>query len=225
MMRKTLVLAFVFGLVGCTVSEQDRTEQEVNAAGEVLAPLPEEDERSWRQPEVIISVMPMLVGKTVGNLYAGDGFYAFELAKTGARVIATDPDPANVERMIARKKKEGLGDDVLLVRHAPEGTTGLEQNEADMALVVHSYRSIPDRIGFFQRLRLQLNAPRPLIMVDFNPEASPVGPPMDMRMLDREVMDEMDQVGYTDIGSYSKKLPYQWLMIAQDFVEMPEGLE
>ncbi|MBK6752224.1 MAG: class I SAM-dependent methyltransferase [Flavobacteriales bacterium] len=185
---------------------------------------PSADESSWRQPATLFSVLPMIPGSTVANIMAGDGYYAFELLKAGAaKVIAIDPDEGNVERIRAKAESLGFGKDKLEVRHAPLGTTGLQNGEADLALCVHSYPNLPDRINYLRKVRTALKSPAPLVLVDFNPADSPVGPPLDQRWSDQQVMDEMELVGATDIGAYSKKLPYQWIVIALDFVEIPDG--
>ncbi|MBK8338654.1 MAG: class I SAM-dependent methyltransferase [Flavobacteriales bacterium] len=169
---------------------------------------PTADESSWRQPATLFSVVPMIPGSTVANIMAGDGYYAFELLKAGAaKVIAIDPDESNVERIRAKATTLGFGPDRLEVRHAPPGTTGIQNGEADLALCVSSYPNLPDRINYLRSVRATLKSPAPLVLVDFNPAASPVGPPMDQRWSDQQVMDEMEQVGATDIGAYSRSSP------------------
>lgn len=181
-------------------------------------------EASWRQPEVLWSIIPKVAGTTVANLFAGDGYYAFELVKAGARVIAIETDAGLAEQIKQQARSLGIGSDVLEVRLVEQGT-GLNPGEADMAFCAKSYLTIPDRINYFRQVRSALKSPAPLILVDFIPSETPVGPPVQDRIPDQAVMDEMELVGCTDIGAYGKKLPYQWVVIAMDFVADPNEAE
>ncbi|HMQ74887.1 MAG TPA: class I SAM-dependent methyltransferase [Flavobacteriales bacterium] len=181
-------------------------------------------EAAWRQPEVLWTLIPNVAGTTVANLFAGDGYYAFELVKAGARVIAIETDAGLVDRIKQHAKGLGLGPDVLEVRLVEQGT-GLRPGEADMAFCAKSYLTIPDRIEYFKQVRSALKTPAPLILVDFMAAETPVGPPIQDRISDQAVMDEMELVGCTDIGAYGKKLPYQWVVIAMDFVADPNEVE
>lgn len=207
-------------MAGCDRSSQEDTNK--GQGTQVATSSSGQEDGSWRQPAALFSTFPPYQGKTVLNMYAGDGFYAFELVRSGANVIATDPDPENVRRMEVRKKELGLGDDRLRVRLASPDAPGVGPGEADLALCVHTYMAIPDRINYLRKVRAMLPSPAPLILVDFNPAPSPVGPPMDQRVSDQFVMDEMELVGGTDIGGFSKKLPYQWIVVCMDFVPGPD---
>ncbi len=166
-------------------------------------------EAAWRQPAVLWTLIPNVAGARVANLFAGDGYYAFELVKAGARVIALEHDAGLVEQIKQRAKAQGISPDVLEVRLVEQGT-GLTPGEADMAFCARSYVTIPDRINYFRQVRSALKTP---------------APPIQDRISDQAVMDEMELVGCTDIGAYGKKLPYQWVVIAMDFVADPNEAE
>ncbi len=180
------------------------------------------EEDAWRKPEVLISIIPPVVGKTVAVLFPGDGYYAFKLVEAGARVIAIEPDAGQAERLKEEARKRGLDAGALEVRAASQGT-GLNPGEADMAFCSRSYLSVPDRLNYFKAVRTALKSPAPLVLVDFAPVESPVGPPAAERISEQTVMDEMEVLGCTDIGAYGKKLPYQWVVIAMDFVADPDA--
>lgn len=181
-------------------------------------------EAAWRQPELLWTLIPNVAGTTVANLFAGDGYYAFELVKAGARVIAIEQDAGLAEQIKQRAKAQGISPDVLEVRLVEQGT-GLKPGEADMAFCAKSYVTIPDRLNYLREVRSALKTPAPLILVDFMAAETPVGPPMQDRISDQAVMDEMELLGCTDIGAYGKKLPYQWVVIAMDFVADPNESE
>ena len=51
---------------------------------------------------------------------------------------------------------------------------------------------------------------------------------MSDRMSSEKIMDEIGMVGYTDIGAYSAKIPYQVFLFASyqtEVLPMPEGVD
>ncbi len=173
----------------------------------------------WHATDSLFKLMGGVNGKIVADLFVGDGYYTRKLLEAGARVIAMDDDPRNVEAITAWKSEAGIGDDRLLIRSATPGTPNLNLAEVDMALCTRPFISIPDRTGYFTKVKASIKPPSMLFIVDFLPQQTPVGTPMDQRVTDEQVMDAMEPVGFTDIGGYTKKLPYRFVVQAMDFVE------
>lgn len=176
----------------------------------------------WHNTDTLFTIMGGVQGKVVADLFAGDGYYTWKLIDAGARVIAIDDDAGSIAALEQEKKARGIGDDRLLLRVTPAGTPGLLANEADMALCTRPYLTINDRQAFFTQVRQGLKPPRRVFIVDFLAEQTPVGPPMDQRAGQEMVMGEMSTFGFTDIGAYSKTLPYRFVLFAQDFQEVNE---
>jgi hypothetical protein len=180
-----------------------------------------DDRENWQRPHELFFMMEgFLKGKTVADLFAGDGYFTFKLIEQGANVIAIDTDPANIAKLEARKKELGLSDDRLKIRAVPVGVPGLSPGEADAALIVHSYTRITDRRNYIQRLREGMKFPRPLFMVEWQYRETPIGPPLTERMPVEAVMEELGSFGFTDVGQHSAKMPYQVIFFASDPMEM-----
>lgn len=163
-------------------------------------------------------------GKVVADLFAGDGYIAFNMLQAGAaKVIAVDTDPANVEAMEKRREDLGIGRDRLEVRLAKPGDTGLEMNEVDLAFIFNRYTTIQDRKSYMQKVRLGTKAPKTVYIIDFLVAQTPVGPPVEQRMSDSQMMDELGEFEYTDMGARGDLLPYQYVLFAQDYVEGAES--
>lgn len=173
----------------------------------------------WHATDSLFKVMGGVSGRTVADLFVGDGYYTMKLIEAGARVIAMDDDPRNIEAITAKKKEMGLGDDKLVVRSSTPGAPALSPGEVDAAICTRPFISIPDRTGYFKKVKACVKSPSPVYIIDFLPEQTPVGTPMDQRMSDEQVMDGMEPCGFTDIGGYTKLLPYRFLIVAQDYVE------
>ncbi|HEY0978126.1 MAG TPA: DUF1698 domain-containing protein [Flavobacteriales bacterium] len=213
----TLIAALILGLMACDQPTKDPATQVPanstpgNATGPDAA-----GEDDWRSADSLIAVLGGVQGKVVADLGAGDGYYTWHLLKAGAKVIAVDEDANHIAALEARKKELAIGDDRLLIRMVSPGTTGLQPGEADIALITRPYSSIPDRANFIGQLRMGTRAPHVTAFVDFLQQQTPVGPPMDERVHPDQVMDELGVMGYHDVVSLTKKMPYRFLVVAQD---------
>ena len=179
----------------------------------------------WHTVDSLIVAMGGVNGKTVADLFVGDGYYTRKLLEAGAKVIAMDDDPRNIEALEEMKKELGICDERLVIRTSKPGVPNLSMNEVDVALCTRQLLSMPDAVGYFSKLRTCVRFPCNTFIVQFLPEQTPVGPPLDTRMPEDRVMDAMEPCGYTDIGSYSKKMPYRYMVHALMFSGEPGEVE
>lgn len=178
------------------------------------APL-ERDE--WQRPEVIIGMANSdLTGMVFGDLFAGDGYFTWKLIDAGANVIAIDNDPKNVEALKAEKKARGLSDERLKIRAVPVGDPGLNIDEVDVALLVHKYHGIKDKVSYFSQLRKGMRYPKYLMVVDWQYRETPIGPAMSERTPTNDLMEELLKFGWSDVGAHSDKIPFQVIFFAND---------
>ena len=187
-----------------------------NATGKPGCP-PARTPDDWHTVDSLFAAMGGVNGKTVADLFVGDGYYTMKLLEAGATVIAMDDDPRNIEALEAKKKELGICDERLIIRTGMAGAPNLSVNEVDVALCTRQMLSIPDPVGYFSKVRSCVRFPSNTFIVQFLPEQTPVGPPMDTRLPEDRVMDAMEPCGYTDIGSYSKKMPYRYMVHAMMF--------
>lgn len=179
---------------------------------------------SWQRPQEVFSSMGGIKGKVVADLFAGDGYIAFSMLEAGAsKVIAIDSDPANIAVMQSKKQALGIGDDRLVIRQAQPGETGLGSEEVDLTFMFNRYTTIQDRASFMRKVRAATRSPRTVYIVDFLVAETPVGPPLGQRMTDAQMMDELGEYDYTDMGARGNILPYQYILFAQDYIEGAEA--
>jgi hypothetical protein len=166
---------------------------------------------------------PDIKGMIVADLFADDGYFTFKLIEAGANVIAIENDPAKVAKLEARKRELALGDDRLRIRAVPVGDPGITNGEADVALITHRYTGIQNKASYITRLREGLAPPRPLFIIEWQYRETPVGPPLEQRMSLENLMDEVGELGYSDIGAHSAKMPYQVIFLATDYIELDDA--
>lgn len=170
---------------------------------------------AWQKPQEVFLLMGNdLRGRTIADLAAGDGYFTFKLIEVGANVIAISDDQRQLDAIEARKKEMKLSDERLRTRLAPKGQAGLAPEEADACLLVHSYVSIPDKKSYLQQVYAGTRMPKPLFILEWLSTETPMGPPMTDRIPSERIMDDIGLAGYTDVGTYSAKIPNQAFIFA-----------
>ena len=204
---------------------QEGSAQPQQTSTPTTAPSATTSERDgWQRPHELINMIgPNIKGMVIADLFADDGYFTFKLIEAGANVIAIENDPAKVAKLEERKRELGLGDDRLRIRAVPVGDPGLGQGEAEAALITHRYNTIQNKASYIKRLRQGLLAPRPLFIIEWQYRETPIGPPMSQRMPTEDLMDEVGELGYSDIGAHSAKMPYQVVFLATDYMEMDDA--
>ena len=176
---------------------------------------PSRDE--WQRPQELLNVMGAhLVGNTVADLFADDGYFTFKLLDAGANVIAVVDSEAKAIAIRQEKDRQGIPDTRLQVRVSGPDEPGLGMAEADVALLAHSYLKIPDRASYFEKLRAGLREPRTLYILDWQYRLTPIGPPIEQRIRMEDVMDEMGIYGFAGVGALGNKIPYHVIYMASD---------
>lgn len=217
-MRNSVLFApaFALALASCGGDQGSSTTPTTSATQPTTTQAPT-DRDQWQAAGEVFTAMGGVGGKTVADLFAGDGYMTFKLIDAGANVIAIDTDPKALEAIEARKKAAGLGDDRLRTRLTTAGEPGITMEEADAALCMHKWMEIQDRATFFSKMRAGLKKPKLVGIVEFMPEPTPVGPPIEQRVTPDEVMSGLEQPGFTDVTGLTKKIPYQFIVIGQDY--------
>lgn len=228
-MRLFTIAALLVLLAGCDTSEQDESSASTTSdttsvtKPDAAAPAVANDRDSWQRPHELLQMIgPDIKGMTIADLFADDGYFTFKLIEAGANVIAIDNDPAKIASLEERKRELGLGDDRLRIRAVPVGDPGIANGEADVALITHRYTGIKNKASYISRLRQGLVPPRPLFIIEWQYRETPVGPPLAQRMPTENLMDEVGELGYSDIGAHSAKMPYQVIFLATDYMELDE---
>lgn len=170
---------------------------------------------SWQKPQEVFLLMGNdLRNRTIADLAAGDGYFTFKLIEVGANVIAISDDPAQLAAIEARKKEMKLSDERLRTRLGSASDPMLAPNEVDACLLVHSYTRIPDKKSYLVKVYEGTKMPKPLFLLEWLNTETPIGPPMTDRMSSERIMDDIGLAGYTDVGTYSAKIPHQAFIFA-----------
>ncbi len=174
----------------------------------------EEDRIKWQKPYEVIDKLD-IEGKTVADIGAGTGYFAFRMLNKVQKVIAIDIDKRFIDYM--QQKIRQVPDSLqsrFETRLGESNDPMLKHNEVNVILVVNTYHHIDDRIRYFRGLQKNLDIDGKLVIIDFKKKRTPNGPPKKMRMAAKTVVEELEEAGFTHIEVDEDTLPYQYIITA-----------
>lgn len=164
----------------------------------------------WQKPQLVIEKLGDLTNKTVVDIGAGTGFFAFKLSDKAKQIIAADADERFVEYM--NDKNDSIKKANLITRKAEYDTPPINKNEADLVMMVNVYHHIENRSHYFKQLLEGLTTTGELAVIDFKKGDLPVGPPNEMKLSATDVIDELNAIGYANVMHDTTSLPYQYIL-------------
>ena len=174
-----------------------------------------EDRVIWQKPELVIRKLGDIKGKTIVDIGAGTGYFTFRLARSGAKVIAVDIDPQAIEWM--ENQKERYSEEIknnVDIRLASFSDPNLNNQEADVALMVNTYIYIENRITYLKNLQRGLKKGAKLVIVDFKKKTTAIGPELSQRISLLDVENELTEAGFTILNEDDTSLEYQYFVSA-----------
>ena len=88
----------------------------------------------------------------------------------------------------------------------------LPPNSLDLAILLSTYHEIAQPIDFMKKIKLALRPKGRLAILEFSDE-SPIGPPVQVRLPEDLVINELKQAGFTLSQRHTFILPYQYFLI------------
>jgi SAM-dependent methyltransferase len=170
----------------------------------------------WQQPDLVISQLGDLEGKTVADIGAGTGYFTFRMVPRAAKVIGIDIDPRCINFMDSVKvrlpEKYRTRFESRLAR--PEDPL-LKPGEADAVTIVNTYGYIENRVAYLRTLQAGMSAGALLVIIDFKKNNLPVGPSDEFKVALPEVEKELLKGGFEISKIDTKTLDYQYIVIAK----------
>lgn len=181
---------------------------------------PERDE--WQKPEAVIAALALEGDETVVDVGAGSGYFTVRLAQAvpRGRVVAVDVDPEMVAHVRERAAAEGLTN-VTAALTSP-GDPGAPP-DADLVFVCNVLHHVPDWPGWLTRLQGTLRTGARLVILEFEPEPTPVGPPVEHRIRPASLMEAAVRAGWTPVEVDDALLPYQYVAVFTKAGPAPEA--
>jgi SAM-dependent methyltransferase len=169
----------------------------------------------WQNPDLVLSLLGDLSGKTIADIGAGSGYFSFKLAKNAQKVIALDVDPNALEYIKEQKNVVGDWSSNIEVRLTPPDVPNLLPEEADKVLIVNTYSFLPDKIKYLVRLRDGMKDGAQLVIIDFKAGDMPVGPSETFKQDPVDVVAALRAINLKDIKVDMERLQYQYIITAK----------
>ncbi|MDP4711784.1 MAG: methyltransferase domain-containing protein [Saprospiraceae bacterium] len=168
----------------------------------------------WQQPDKVMAYLGDLQGKRVMDIGSGSGYFSFRMHQAGAKVICADVDQRFLDYIAQKRDSLGVPEADIETRKIPYDSSTLGEGEVDMVIIVDTYHHIENRIAYFEEVRKGIKSGGNLVVIDFFKRELPVGPSVDHKISKEEVMEELQQAGYTSLALDTTLLPYQFLIRA-----------
>ncbi len=172
----------------------------------------------WQKPEVVIDLLGDIENKTIADIGAGTGFFAFRLAQKAKKVIAIDIDQRFISYLDSTKVLElpEQLQDKLETRLAKPNDPMLQAGEVDVIIIVNTFMYIRDGLEYLKILKKGLTPGGMLLIVDFKKKRTPLGPPANIRVPLFEVEELLYKAGYRNIVTNDTSLDYQYIVTAKN---------
>jgi ubiquinone/menaquinone biosynthesis C-methylase UbiE len=205
-----LFLGFAAGLPAQVEHQQHHPPA---SASEYIRVLEDPGRNAWQKPEEVMARLGLKPGETVADIGAGSSYFTVRLARAvgpSGRVYAVDIDQRMLEYIQQRAKKDHLENiqTILADAHDPK----LAPASVDLIFICDTLHHISEREKYYPLLARALKPGGRLVDVDFHKRALPLGPPVEMKISRKALVEEVKPAGFNLVKDY-EFLPYQYFII------------
>ncbi len=170
----------------------------------------------WQKPNMVISMLGDLRGKTVVDIGAGSGYFTFRMVPLAEKVIGVDIDPRSIAFMDSIKVR--LPEQYrsrFESRLAHPDDPSLQPEEADAVIIVNTYGYIENRVTYLRTLAKGMKTNADLLIIDFKKNSLPIGPDDAYKVAVGQVEDELLAAGFLVSTIDNEALDYQYIILAK----------
>lgn len=182
---------------------------------ELAAGFEEASRVEWQRPEEVIRLLGDLKDKTIMDLGAGTGYFAFRLQQRGTKVIAADVDQRFLDYMDSKRSDLSLDETQLELRKVDYDDPKIEKEELDLFFTVDTYHHLENRSEYFPKVMAGLKPGGKAVIVDFKKMETPHGPPARMRISTETIVAELEAAGFQNVTVNQEILPEQFIIIGE----------
>ena len=209
----------IFAVTGCFcvaigAPEEIRRERPSTLFSPSKIPLLEDPGRDiWQKPDEILNALDIKKGQVVADIGAGSGYLTAKLSERVGEsgiVYAVDIQQEMIDYTRKKLMDRGLKNAVLVLGDMDDPK--LLPEKLDTIILLSTYHEIAKPIEFMKKLKLALKPRGKLVILEFTDE-SPIGPPLQFRLPEDIVMDEMQQADFILLQKHTLLLPYQYFLV------------
>jgi arsenite methyltransferase len=183
------------------------------SASEYIKSLEDPGRDEWQQPEKVVAELQLKPGDSVADIGAGSGYFAVRFARAVApsgKIFAVDIDQQMLDYVNRRAQEEHIDNiqTVLADPHDPK----LAAASVDLIFICDTLHHISDRGKYYPLLARALKPGGRLVNIDFFKRLLPFGPPVEMKISEESVIDEVKPAGFRFLKKVDF-LKYQYFLI------------
>jgi SAM-dependent methyltransferase len=178
----------------------------------VAVPSGQQGRDIWQKPDLVIALLGDLQGKTVADIGAGAGYFAFRLVPKAEKVIAIDIDKTFIHFMdsISARLPDAYQQH-FETRLARFDNPLLAPGEADAVILVNTYGYLENRVTYLKTMSKGMTPDAQLLVIDFKKNAPHPDP---YRVDLRQVESELTNAGFKVRKLDTQLLDYQYVVLA-----------
>lgn len=161
---------------------------------------------TWQKPDEVVKALELKPDYVVADIGAGTGYFARRFAPHVSKVYAVD-----IDEKLLRRAAEGAPSNLRTVVATPDDPK-LPEASVDLIFFCNVLHHIENRSSYYQKLARALKPGGRIVNIDFYRRPLPVGPPIDMKLTEDEVVAEFKAAGFTLTKTHSF-LPYQYFQV------------
>jgi ubiquinone/menaquinone biosynthesis C-methylase UbiE len=210
--KTAIVVLIVLGATWATAQVADQHHPPESTSAYIRA-LEDPSRDEWQKPEEVVEKLAVKPGEMVADIGAGSGYFSVRLARavgpTG-KVYAVDIEPGLLSYLEQRTKRDSIPNIqiVLADAHDPK----LQPESVDLIFICDVLHHISDRDKYYPLLARALKPGGRLVNIDFQKRPLPVGPPVEMKIANQAMIDEVRPAGFRLVEEFDF-LKYQYFLV------------
>lgn len=208
-------------MISCNESGKNQADNigvDTKAKDILTIPKDENKDRAlWQKPEVVVSMMGDLNGKTVADIGAGTGYFTFRMALQAQKVIAIDIVPSYLEILDNLKEKLPLEiKERIESRLGKENDPLLKPDESDLVVIINTFSVIDKKVEYLKTVKKGIKKGGKVFIVDFKIKNMPIdAPKIKDRLPIYELEEQLSKAGFKNIVTDDTTLDYQYVVTAE----------
>ena len=182
-------------------------------AEEWVQVLERKDRDAWQKPDEVVAALGLESGQTVADIGAGSGYFAMRFGRAvgvEGKVYAVDIQQDLIDYLATRANDERLTN--LIPTLATSDDPKLPAAEIDRIFICDVVHHIENRQAYYQKLAAALAPGGKIAIVDFYKRELPVGPGVEMKIAETDLIAEFERAGF-EIETSHDFLPYQYFLV------------
>ena len=166
-----------------------------------------------QKPQEVIAALGLKRGEIIADIGAGSGYFSFRFARhigDAGRVYAADISPDMIVHM-NRQIRESKLNNVVTVLSVPDDPL-LPAVAIDRFFICNTWHHIEKKDSYLGLMKRMLKPGGQVVIIDYKKKELPVGPPPEMKIGRREVVQQFESNGFKLAGEHNF-LPYQYFLV------------